>query len=368
MNRRDFLICTAGAVAANRLQAAGAPEAVAHTVLGPVPADQLGVVLMHEHAPTVDWSELFETPPAPTEPFRERLLATSAAQLERFHRTLPADEGPGAIIECTPIRVGRYPHLLVDLARRTKTHIIGCTGFWGEAMAPQHPWAVQMCLEKDAPRRIADLYKREILEGMEDPAGEWGERFTDVKAGIIKAATSAHMRPFERRCHQAAAIASMETGCPITTHTTDGGGLEEAELFLQVGAAPEKIIIGHQGRLDDRKQEEAHDLHLRLAEMGCYVQFDRVGHERYPIESMVRQIMKLVESRHVAQVLVGHDHVPFLCPSFALAEKPANPWEAVAADYTTVPVALRAALVAAGLTQEQLRAILIENPRRVLAF
>ena len=36
-----------------------------HTVLGPVSPEKIGVTLMHEHAPIVDWSELFETQPAP---------------------------------------------------------------------------------------------------------------------------------------------------------------------------------------------------------------------------------------------------------------------------------------------------------------
>src|SRR5262245_53500971 len=36
-----------------------------HTVLGPVAPDKLGATLMHEHAPLVDWSELYETQPAP---------------------------------------------------------------------------------------------------------------------------------------------------------------------------------------------------------------------------------------------------------------------------------------------------------------
>src|SRR6187431_641582 len=50
------------------------------------------------------------------------------------HDTLAADEGPGAIVEATPIRVGRYPELLVDLARRTKVHVIASSGFWCEAV------------------------------------------------------------------------------------------------------------------------------------------------------------------------------------------------------------------------------------------
>ena len=108
---------------------------------------------MHEHAPSVDWSELYATPAAPLGPLRERMLAETSGMLNAFHQSLSDEDGPGAIVECTPIRVGRYPQLLVDLARRTQVHIIASTGFWCEALAPQHPWAVRLGIEPDGRRR-----------------------------------------------------------------------------------------------------------------------------------------------------------------------------------------------------------------------
>src|SRR5262249_47659391 len=161
----------------------------ARTVLGPVPPEKLGVVLMHEHAPIVDWSELYETDPAPIEPVREKLLIRSVELLDAFHDTLLPTAGPGTIVETTPIRVGRSPQLLVDLAKRAKVHVIASTGFWCEALAPQHPWAVRLSVAKDGAEKMAELFIREIREGMEDPRGRWGERFTEIKAGIIKIGT-----------------------------------------------------------------------------------------------------------------------------------------------------------------------------------
>jgi predicted metal-dependent phosphotriesterase family hydrolase len=376
MHRRDFLhVSAAAGVAALTAQTTRGdaderpdPPRV-RTVLGPVAPEQLGVTLMHEHAPLVDWSELFETPPADIGPVREQLLEVTAARLMAFHESLAEGDRPGAIVECTPIRVGRYPDLLVELARRTPVHIVACTGFWCEAMAPQHPWAARLAVAPDGAAAIGELYTREIVEGMEDPSGAWGERFTHVPVGIIKVATSTWLRPSERRCHEAAAAASIATGCPITTHTTDGGGLEQARLFTSLGVAPEKVIIGHQGNQDDRKNDEADMLHLQLAEMGCYVQFDRVGHEpKYPIDKMVRQIQRLVAAGFAQRVLVGHDHVPFLYTEYAQAEKPPSGWKRNESDFTTVPVRLAAALREAGTPADDVRAILIDNPRRVLAF
>jgi phosphotriesterase-related protein len=372
MERRDFLRAAGFAAAGLATGALRAAAPAVPSVLGPVPPEQLGAVLMHEHAPTVDWSELYETPAAPVGPagseIETTLLKQTEAALRSWHESLPESLRPGTIVEATPIRVGRHPELLVKLAQRVPVRIVACTGFWCEAMAPQHPWAVRLGLEKDGVRRIADLYIREIRDGIEDPNGPWGARFTRVRAGIIKCATSTYLRPSERRCHEAAAIASRETGCPITTHTTNGGGLEQAQLFLKNGVKPEKVIIGHMGNMDDRKQAEPREYHRRIAELGCYVQFDRVGHAAYPVDKMARLIKSLVDAGHTNRLLVGHDHVPFVYRGYADPEKPVTGWQQNKADFSIATTQLTAALDNAGVPANVVRAILVENPRRVLAF
>ena len=349
-------------------RAATDSRGMVRTVLGPVSPAKLGVTLMHEHAPTVDWSELYETPVAPIAASGESMLATTVGLLDAFHKALDAGQGPGAIVECTPIRVGRYPRLLVELAKRTPVHIIACTGFWCEAFAPQHPWAVRLGVETRGVKKLAALYIREINEGMEDPSGAWGKRFTDVKVGMINCATSTLMRPSERRCHEAAAIASRETGCPITTHTTDGGGLEEAQLFVKHGAKPEKVIIGHQGHQDDRANDEANEYHRRITALGCNVQFDRVGHTKYSPDKVARQIKYLVDAGFAAHVLVSHDHVPHFYTDYTAAKKSADGWKVTHSDYTVVPTQLVKSLRELGVSAADIRAILVENPQRVLPF
>jgi phosphotriesterase-related protein len=375
--RRSFLARTAATVTATsvlaKLHDVSAAEKqksrpMVRTVLGPVAAEKIGVTLMHEHAPIVDWSELFETPPAPIEPVREKLISHTAKLLDAFQGTLSPEDGRGAVVETTPIRVGRYPQLLVDLAKRTKVHLIASSGFWCEGLAPQHPWAVRLGIEKGGVKRMTELFVREVTEGMEDPRGKWGEKFTDIKAGIFKIGTSSHLRPSERQIHIAAAHASKETGCPITTHTTDGGGLEEAQLLLKSGASPERIIIGHQGHLDDRKTEEAHEYHRLIVNLGCYVQFDRVDHAKYDIAKQARQIKYLVDRGFAKQVLVSHDHSPYYYPEFTASKKTADGWKKLEPDYTTVTTKLVPALKKLDVSAVDIRAILIENPRRVLAF
>ncbi|MBC8355980.1 MAG: hypothetical protein H8E66_28720 [Planctomycetes bacterium] len=370
-SRRSMLATAAGTAAgllAMPLLAQDKQIPMVQTVLGPVAPDRLGATLMHEHAPIVDWSELYETDPAPVAPVRDKMLAKTASLLDAYHGTLAPDEGPGAIVETTPIRVGRYPQLFVDLAKRTKVHIIASSGFWCEALAPQHPWAVRLGVNEGGIDQMAGLFIREVTEGMEDPGGKWGEKFTNIRAGIIKIGTSTFLRPSERVCHIAAAIASKTTGCPITTHTTNGGGLEEAELLLKHGAAPSKVIIGHQGNQDDRENDEAGDYHKLIARLGCYVQFDRVDHENYGIDKQARQIVELVEAGFVKQVLLSHDHAPYYFPNYTAEQKRPEDWKALEPDYTTVTTKLVASLATLGVSKLEIRTMLIDNPKRVLPF
>lgn len=374
LSRRQFLAGSAVAAwTALQLGVCRPPErsngvAAVQTVLGPVDPEDLGATLMHEHAPSVDWSELYATPAAPLGSLRERMLAETAGMLNAFHQSLSAKDGPGAIVECTPIRVGRYPQLLVDLARRTKVHIIASTGFWCEALAPQHPWAVRLGIEPGGADKMADLFEREITEGMEDPHGGRGERFTTIRAGAIKIGTSARMRPSEKAVHLAAAMASRRTGCSITTHTTNGGGLEQAGLLLESGADPGRVIIGHQGHMDDGKNAEAGDYHLEIAKLGCTLQFDRVGAGNYDCDKQARLIRNLIAGGFERQVLVSHDHVPYFYGEFSAETKGNQGWRENQADFTIVTTRLAVSLEQLGVSPSQIRTILVENPRRVLAF
>lgn len=374
LSRRQFLAgsaaaaCTALQLGACRPPDRPAAALAVQTVLGPVAPQGLGATLMHEHAPAVDWSELYATPAAPLDSLRERMLTETAEMLNAFHRSLSPDNGPGAIVECTPIRVGRYPQLLVDLARRTKVHVVASTGFWCEALAPQHPWAVGLGIEPDGVRKMADLFVREITEGMEDPHGGRGERFTTIRAGAIKIGTSALMRPSEKAVHIAAAMASRHTGCPITTHTTNGGGLEQARLLLESGAAPGRVIIGHQGHMDDGKNAEAGDYHLEIAKLGCYLQFDRIGAGNYDCDKQARLIRNLVAAGHERQILVSHDHVPYFYREFSSETKVSRGWRENRVDFTIVTTQLATSLEQLGVSTSRIRTILVDNPGRVLSF
>lgn len=372
MLKRSLRVVGAGLFARSWTQSAPAqntaPRPMVRTVLGPVPPEKLGVTLMHEHAPVVDHSELFGTAAASLGTRRNEVLTKTARLLDAFHESVAVEEQPGTVVETTPIRVGRSPELLLALAKQTKVHVVASTGFWCEAVSPQHPWALKLLREEGGVDAVAQLFVREVTQGMEDPSGQWNERFTRIPAGIIKIGTSRNLTESERACHIAAAIASKGTGCPITTHTSRGGGLEEAELLLKHDAAPGRIIIGHQGQKDDGEHDEALEYHRQIAKLGCYVQFDRVSHDNYGIDKQARQIVDLIQAGYVKQILVSHDHAPFVYTKAKEPIKRPEDWKENPTDYTSVTTALVASLSVMSVSKADLRTVLVENPQRVLAF
>lgn len=337
------------------------------TVLGDVAPQDVGATLMHEHA-FVDWSELYGRPFAPIDDIEDQLVQHATDMLHRYHATLSPEQRRGAFVEVTPIRVGRHPLLLRSLAQRAPVHVVAATGFWCQALRPIHPWVATFTATTSGVEDMAALYVREIEEGIEDPGGAWGERFTDVRAGIIKVGTSTYLQPAERAVNRAAAIASAQTGCPITTHTTCGGGLEEAQFLLECGANPERIIIGHQGHLDDRELPEALDYHRRLADVGCFVEFDRVGMTDYELPKQARQIADLIQRGHVGQLLLGHDQIAYVVPDPEAAQKTADAWVPEHVGFSTVTTDFVEVLRRFGVADSDVQTMLIENPRRALAF
>ena len=110
LSRRQFLHTAAATAPATAAATAAATPAAAttaavakpksalkvRTVRGRGDASELGVTLMHEHAPAIDWAELYEIEPAPIAPVRKQMLDLTVKLLDRFHQTLGSGQGSRA--------------------------------------------------------------------------------------------------------------------------------------------------------------------------------------------------------------------------------------------------------------------------------
>jgi phosphotriesterase-related protein len=314
-------------------------EKKVRTLTGDVVPEALGRTLIHEHL-CVDWGEMLGRPKVLDFDYDE-MVNRMVAKMEELHLA-----GIGALVECTPIGCGRYVDLFKDVAVRSPVKIIASTGFFHESWCPIHP--IAQALDIDA---LTDLFIRELTEGMGD---------TLIKAGIIKCATGeGRISAKEEQILRASARAHMATGFPIITHTTNGMGLEQLDIFESEGVAPEEVIVSHIGF-----EEDPLDYSQRMLRRGANVSFDRIGmHMFYDDDHWVSVVGNAIRKGYVDQVMLSHDAAVFV---YGLEEASG---ENVFDDYAYIPrVFLPKLRKEAGVTDEQVSTMMESNPQRALAF
>jgi 5-phospho-D-xylono-1,4-lactonase len=261
------------------------PEPTVMTVTGPVPASSLGVTNAHEH--------LFLRSPA--------LAGQEITDLDRTTDEVRESAALGlrAIVEMTPIGLGRRPDLLRSVAESTGVAIVAATGYHRDAHYPADGWIARADVDTLASRILADLET-----GMHP--GDWdGETDPDpARAGAIKAGASYHViSPAERRRLEAAAIGSRRTGAAILVHCEVGtAGHEIVDLLIGADVAPDRIVLSHMDRNPDA------ELHAELAGRGVTLEYDTLGRTKYhPDSTLLDLIEAMAAAGHGDRIMLGCD-------------------------------------------------------------
>jgi phosphotriesterase-related protein len=200
--------------------------------------------------------------------------------------------GGSVIVDITPPDLGRQPKLLAEIAHKTNLKIVMSTGWYRKAFYPKE-------IDTLSSSRLAQIVISELTHGIELENGEI------VKAGIIgeigvdRDIVSAQ----EERVLRAAAIASCETGAPISTHSSMYPvGIKQLEILKEYPIAPNKIVVGHA----DTYLDEGY--HKELLDAGCYIQFDTIGRNHMNSDAdRVSSILNLVELGYQDQILLSTD-------------------------------------------------------------
>jgi len=301
------------------------------TVRGDVSPNELGATNCHEHVLwTVPEPYTLEDPDLGFDS-----IPAAVAEL-RYLKFC----GGNALVEMTTQEIGRAPADLKQISIATQIHIIAATGHHKDKFN-------QARIKTYTIEEMAESFINDIQKGMDD---------TDIKAGIIKAATSQNQAThFERKVITAAAKAHLATGAPVSTHTEGGTfAIEQARLLIDAGINPVKLLIGHLDR------NLTWQTYLELAQMGVNLGFDQIGKEKYWSDlERVRLIEKLLDAGYGGQILLStdsarksywHTHNP-------KAHGPAYLYESF------LP-----ALKNARIEDSDIRLMTIENPARFLAF
>lgn len=304
------------------------------TVTGDLPPDQLGLTLTHEHLYT-DLRPLKTRAPVPV-PVEEVL----AAELPLLAEAREA--GVNLLVECTPPGIGRAPRLYRQLSEASGVRVVAATGLYKEPLLPAiaYDWTHS---------QLVDWMVGEIEDGME---GEDGGR-SNVRAGLIKLASSDQgLQDVEAKTLRAAIEAAKATGAPIASHSTRAhSALAQLDILAASGLDPSRFVVVHSNAEPDFAN------HLEYARRGAWVEYDAIGGA--PDDEMIALILRALDAGLVGQLLLSQDVCGWLVglPNGGDDRRFAY----LVTDF--VPK-----LRGAGVFDAALHTILVENPRRILAF
>lgn len=318
-----------------------------NTAMGPMSPDRMGVTLVHEHFFFAYPGWFADSTIAPYD--REVALQTGLKVCETLKSI-----GVQTVIDPTPNDTGgRDPALYKELSQRTGINIICTTGLYAEHEGCPAYWTTRLVYGTDISRLISEMFIKEITEGI----GRTG-----VKAGAIKVGSSPEMTNYEKAVHKAAVIAQKATGVPIITHTEGPtGGPEQADFLISLGADPKKIQIGHVNNSKDIAYQRA------ILSRGTRMAFDRIGLTiayGVPDDVTVQNIATLVKEGYANQIELSQDSVNlWLGRPMDVPEKMLPIFKDWRIDHISRDII--PALKAQGVTDDQIRTMMVENPRNL---
>lgn len=300
------------------------------TTLGPKQADELGMILPHEHV-FVDlrtWDE-----PGYAEADPDDVIALMAPEIEKARAV-----GVTAIVECSTGGVGRRADIDLAVSKATGFPLVVPTGFYREPWIP--PWVHEAAVEK-----LHDFMLGELT-------GEIGD--TGVQAGWIKlSAGDDGITETETKVLRAAAAAAAQTNAIIGSHTIRGRVVRrQLEVIEQAGYTPSRFIWIH------TQAEPDFDLHLEMARRGAWLEYDNIGWDDPGDAVHIERILRLLDAGFGEQLLLSHDRGWY---------DPAQPGGGEPKPYTYLSEVFLPKLRSAGVDEATIRQLTEENPFRAFA-
>ncbi|MBS1302612.1 phosphotriesterase [Loktanella sp. SALINAS62] len=336
------------------------------TVLGPVPLENLGVTLMHEHilndcrcwwrGQDPDFTSAIRDVPI-TPGILSQLRHDSFANRENCalddealavqELMLFVAEGGATVVDPTCKGIGRNPDALTRIARETGLNIIMGAGYY---LHSSHPDYLTSMSE-------TDIVDELILEAQQ------GIGANQTKIGLIgEIGVSSDFTAAERKVLSASATAASQTGLPPMIHLPAWFRLahDVLDLVEQNGLSPDRVILCHMN-----PSGKDIDYQRSLADRGAFLEYDMIGMDFWYADQSVQcpsdadnaaAIANLFSLGYGKQILLSQD----VFIKMMLCAYGGNGYAHVQRHF--LPRLLRH-----GLTQADLSMLLIDNPRRALA-
>ena len=301
-----------------------------HTTRGTLNADDLGLVLPHEH--------VFVNLDATESDAHLRADPADVVDVMRPYAAEATDAGVTALVECTPVGVGRRPDIDQAVSDATGLPIVLPTGIYREPWVPD--WAREADEGDLTEWMVGEL--TEPLDGCEAPA-----------AWIKVSAGDDGMTDCERKILRAAAAAGAETGAAIGSHTVSGAVVhEQLDIVEEAGYDPDRFVWIHTQAEDDT------DLHREVARRGAWIEYDWIGHDGWPDEYFVDRVRAVLDEGLGDRLLLSQDRGWY---------DPSKPGGGEQRSYAYLVDTLLPKLREAGVSEGDVRTLTRENPFRAFS-
>ncbi len=229
--------------------------------------------------------------------------------------------GVACIVDAGHPDMGRDINFIRQVSMKSGVPIVAGGGFYSQ---PFYPKEISTMSEEQIVKALIKQADDDTL-GVFGEIGSWDEITAD-----------------ERKVFRAVGKAHVATNLSIFTHTGIPGksALEQLDILEDAGVKPDRVVIGHLGNLVDANVA----VHKIICRRGAYVGFDRQGQND---TQQVPMVMALVDAGFA-------DHLMFSADA--------------SSGYSKTMTVFVPKLKAAGVSDQVLHKITVDNPRRFLAF
>ena len=266
--------------------------------------------------------------------------------------------GGSSLVDTTLPGIGRDPLAIRAISRATGVNVVCGTGWYVDASHPDY-------VKSKSVDELVTIMVRELTEGIDD---------TGIRTGVIgEIGCSDPLTKNERKVLQAAGRAQVKTGAPLNIHPAlynkkeeryvKKGG-EPVDLIHNEGAESSKIYISHMDlTLSDLEYHRA-----LIDKYGVTLSYDCFGNEDYKESyslgmgglsdrQRVKALVELLKSGYEKHLMVSSD----TCSKMQLRKYGGYGYAHILENI--VPM-----LQFEGITQKQIRTMLVENPKRILSW
>jgi len=229
--------------------------------------------------------------------------------------------GVVCIVDAGHPDMGRDINFIRQVSMKSGVPIVAGGGFYSQ---PFYPKEISTMSEEQIVKALIKQADDNTM-GVFSEIGSWDEITAD-----------------ERKVFRAVGKAHLATNLSIFTHTGIPGksALEQLDILEDAGVKPDRVVIGHLGNLVDANVA----VHKTICRRGAFVGFDRQGVND---TQQVPMVMALVEAGFA-------DHLMFSADA--------------SSGYSKTMTVFVPKLKAAGISDQVLHRITVDNPRRFLAF